>query len=711
MSNPFVRDTEEYKRDLNLRRGTVEQIAKYTALKLNKPYEEVYKHVLKEISSNPEFRVRDRKMTYLQKVKDGERERKDITFLQFMDLAIKTDRILSPSLVVYQTAEENKSVTADWLDTNIEGRRESKSEMFRLGQLGDTVGSQLKNYEQNSKKIRINSVSGMRGFPGNPLFIKTGHSSLTSTCRAAAGYGNSTVERFLGGSRHYHTPEITKANLVAILTMEPYDKWQKIIDRYNINYPTPEEVYKMVDRGSTYYWRSEEETENIMTIIRNMTPLERAIVTYSGDMYHLALYNEELVKKLITDFLVLDLPDYGEFDYDYEIKNMAKTDAAYIYSLCSEELRGTTIDRLKNDDFEAYKKVAITARAVKDILVKYTDLIEVLFVPNHLPPTVGNIRDSIRYNGIVADTDSTIFTTQWWVEWMTGNIKRGLIEDRVWYFTTYVVCQCIAHNLALLSANIGVEPKFIKRLSMKNEYGFPVLLNTNGGKTYAALVSIREGNVFEEYDLDIKGQGLRGSSAPKYVLDGVKDLINNTLNAIDKGEELYGVDIIQYVANYEMEVMRSIDKGDPAYLRTFSVKEDKIFHYNLWNKIFARKYGEITEMPVPSVKLTLDLNNKTDITEWLNNIEDKEIAKGLENYLFVENKRNNFKTTYLPYQIIRNDGIPPEFRQVSNLKKLTYDICSGFYLVLESCGLFIVDRDNHRLAYEFLGLDPFEKIE
>lgn len=703
-------DINDYNRDLNIRRGTVEQIAKYTALKLNKPYDEVYEHVRKEISTNAEFRVKDRHMPYLQKVRDGEREKRDITFLKYLDLAVETGRILSPSLVVYQTAEENKSVTADWLDTNINLRRKSKSEMFRLGQLGDEIGSQLANYDQNAKKIRINSVSGMRGFSGCPIFIKTGHSSLTSMCRAAAGYGNATVERFLGGVRHYHTPEVVKANLVAMTTIEPIDKWTEIVTKYNLHLPTADEVYTMVHRSSEDYWRNADAELEIKTILTNMTPIERAICLYSGDLYHLAIYNEEFVKQYINDSIILELPDYGEFDYDAEIKGMAKTDAAFIYSLCAEELRGTQIDLLQKDNPEGYKKVAITARAVREVSAKYYDLINLVFTPSHLPPTVGNIRDSTRAAGIIADTDSTIFTTQWWVEWMTGHIKRGYVEDRVWYFTTYAVCQCIAHNLALLSANVGVERKFITRLAMKNEYGFPVLMNTNMGKTYAALVSIREGNVFEKYDLDLKGVQLRGSSAPKEVLDGIRNMIDTILNTVDRGEKLNAYELIKYVAEYECHVIRSVNKGEYGYLRSSTIKQDgnKVQHNDLWKKVFERKYGSAGELPIPVVKLSLDLPNKTSLRNWIDSIEDKQIAKDMAEWLDANN-RNDFKTTYLPYQVVRTSGIPKELRDISDIKKIVYDTCSGFYYVLEACGLFIVDRDYHRLAYEFLDIDPFEE--
>jgi hypothetical protein len=50
--------------------------------------------------------------------------------------------------------------------------------------------------------------------------------------------------------------------------------------------------------------------------------------------------------------------------------------------------------------------------------------------------------------------------------------------------------------------------------------------------------------------------------------------------------------------------------------------------------------------------------------------------------------------------------LPVEIQQAANIRKLAYQINSGFYRILESMGLFIVDRNNLRLVYDFLGLEP-----
>ncbi|MNF04187.1 hypothetical protein D3C80_2036410 [compost metagenome] len=68
--------------------------------------------------------------------------------------------------------------------------------------------------------------------------------------------------------------------------------------------------------------------------------------------------------------------------------------------------------------------------------------------------------------------------------------------------------------------------------------------------------------------------------------------------------------------------------------------------------------------------------------------------------------RKDLNTILLPTQAIRSCGLPVEIQQAANIRKLAYQINSGFYRILESMGLFIVDRNNLRLVYDFLGLEP-----
>lgn len=702
--NPFLWDRDTYSRDIDIRKGYIQQVAKYISVNLKKPYEECVQFVMAKMKASPEL-FKDPRMLQLTKKRPGERVKEETTFLGYIEEIRQSGRIVSPSLVIYERPEVLKSVTAEWQEDNIAGRKKSKRAMLDFQQLGEKLKATLADYDQNARKIRINSVSGMRGFEGNPLFLATGHSSLTSLCRAAAGYGNATVERFLMGSRHYHTPEIAKANLMAMLTIEDLAKVDLIVQKYNLIYPSVNDVMEMVHRSSSLYWKIPEESTKILDTVKGFTPLERAVVCYSGDMFHLAKLNPAVIKKLFVDLIALDITDVPDVDTAEYLKKLDSTEVAYVNCLSADVMRGSTHKKVVVENAEGWKTIGKKAYKVKQGLSQWGDFIGTLFAPQHLPPTVANLKAIQRRACLAADTDSSIFTCEYWVEWFTGELKRGEVADKIWYLTTYMACQCIAHSLAMLSANIGVSKEMLFDLAMKNEFSFPVFALTNLAKHYYSNKSVQEGNVYLKNKIEVKGVELRGSTATKQVLDATENMMKYILDCCDRGEKMSAYDLMKVVAGFEIDTIQSIKRGEYTYLRSAQIKPDsnKMPYYELWQTVFAPKYGDSIVPPIPCVKVTTELQNKTSLREWLANIEDKALADRLAKWLDKYN-RKDLKTIYLPREAIKHHGLPIEIQDAANVRKLAYQINSGFYRILESTGLYIVDRNNYRLVYDFLGM-------
>ncbi|MNY08570.1 hypothetical protein D3C86_1414320 [compost metagenome] len=163
--------------------------------------------------------------------------------------------------------------------------------------------------------------------------------------------------------------------------------------------------------------------------------------------------------------------------------------------------------------------------------------------------------------------------------------------------------------------------------------------------------------------------------------------------------------LLRFVADHEIETIQSIKRGEYKYLRSAQIKPDsnKMLHHELWQEVFAPKYGESVAPPYPCVKITSELSNKTKTQEWLAGMEDQELAKRMAAWMIKWN-RKEITTFYLPTMVIKNGGLPIELQEAANVRKLAYQINSGFYRILESTGLHLVDRNNYRLIYDFLGL-------
>lgn len=711
--NPFIKDVSEYTRDYKLRKAGVEQVALYIASMRNISIEEATEFVVNKLKSDdPKFGFKDPDVLRLKKVSRGKREEDTTGFIDYIEEADSEGLIISPSLVTYLPPKVRKSVTAAWLTDNIAARGRAKFKMFQFEQIGDIVKAGLANGEQNARKIRINTVSGQRGFKGNALFLTTGHSTLTSTCRAAAGYGNAIIERFVAGARHYHTFEVARANILAVATMADLDGIKTIVEKYNLCYPTPEQAFSVVHRSTKLYVSNKHEEDLILELLTKITPVQRAAFCYGGDMYHIAKFNDEFARRFISEMIMADgLPEeYRTLDIEtkVEVKKLSGSEKAYVNALCLDVLAGETYENVEENDKEGWKTIGRTSRSLKDNLNKYSDFISTLLAVNHLPPTVGSLRSIQRRVCLAADTDSAIFTTQGWVEWYKGDLKRTILGDRVWYLITYMGCECIANALAILSGNMGVDPDMTFMLAMKNEYSFPEFALTSMAKNYFASMSMREGNVFKKPRMEVKGVELRGSKMPAKILKAADDMMAEILHKVDNSILIDEDELLERIAGFEKDTVDSIMKGDPEYLTTGSIKADtaRTIHYDLWMKVFSPKYGESVPPPYPTVSISTDLDNKTKLKEFIAGVKEKDPALGnrLQDWI-IEHRRDNLKTIMLPIMSIRQCGIPDELRSAVNVRKLAYQINSAFYAILESIGLNIVDRDHHRLVSDYLGLD------
>lgn len=89
--------------------------------------------------------------------------------------------------------------------------------------------------------------------------------------------------------------------------------------------------------------------------------------------------------------------------------------------------------------------------------------------------------------------------------------------------------------------------------------------------------------------------------------------------------------------------------------------------------------------PYTMVKIPLILENKTAIQDFLLSIKDESIKTNM-NTFFANRKANDFKTLRLPLDIATRGGIPEEFLDVINMKRIINDNLYAVYMVLETLG-------------------------
>lgn len=693
----FTKQPDEYKRNLDMYSFYVEDAAKILAVNSGDTVEECREWVREYTGPRGPRPLKDPRVIYLTKETPGNRELKIGTVTEYLQVVESRECIMSPTMAVYFNPSEKRSLLAEYILINLSMRSKVKKEMFVADMAGDKALKNFKNIVQSTYKIKNNSLSGAHASPSTPLYNKSSHSTLTSVCRCASGSANASNERFLTGNRHYYDANIAVANIISVVNHSDYDKIKRAMDLYNLTYPTVEQVIAAIKRSTDLYWDYRVEWFNyIESTVRGLTPIERAAYLYTADFWYLKELNPEFVYNMLATIIDLPTTPITENPAQY-IKELDADEFALIGLLKGTLLHGRTIGDLVKHNDPDLGIVAAAAHHVKTKLEEFKPLYDAFWVTDNPPQSLAAFPSSIRRSAIVSDTDSTIFTVQDWTEWFKGKIDFSETSNNIAALVVYFASQLTKHTLALVSGNMGVTPEKIHDITMKNEYVFPVFSLTTRAKHYYAYMSAREGNVYLEPELEVKGVALKNSKIPPAIMSRAHQLIRDIMDTVMREELIDLKAILSDIGDMEREILTSIATGSCEYLTTAQVKDasgyanpesSNFVYYGLWENVFAPRYGHSDPPPYFAIKASLTTTNKTSLHEWLASIEDPAIKAGMTKWI-TDNNKSNFTTILLPASIVMHGGVPKEITSIIDSRKLVMGIMEPFYLILESLGYFI----------------------
>lgn len=715
--NPFLKKPEEYKRDLNIVRAYVSQSSFFLHRMTNTPYEECKAFVKESIGKSGRFALVDPEMISLVKDKNGDRVKENTTFLNYIRETSERGYVMSPSMTCFISPNEDVGVQPRYIRRGIKKRSIAKKEMFSAELAKDYVLYAIKNGEQGAAKIKNNSLSGMALFAKNILYFKSGHPVLTSTCRSGTGYGNLSNEKFVGGNRHYQTLEITLSSMLAIVTNTDLNELGDVIEKFGIVYPTTEMVMSGVITSINEYWGHDTAgVERLRSFVDKLLPVERAAILYIGDMFHLCQYNPVVVMRLFDALIKPDLDAIIITDPEVPLNDNATDPDKFMYInlMASDILAGESRKTVKETNPEGYLTIAKYAVNLERVLEEYSDFIRVLFTTTILSPMVSDLPDMTRDIVLGSDTDSSLSQTQSWVEWYTGSLLPSKEGKGIWYTVVYFASQVIAHDLAKMCANMGVVPEHMGLLAMKNEYMFPAFARTTRAKHYFAASSAREGNVYKKHKLEIKGVQLVSSKTPECITDRLEEMAAEILDYAWNGKQFSIHRWYGELAYAERTVANSISRGEATYLKTDTIKPKyKVMesspyqHYLLWEEVFAPKYGAAPPPPYTALRLTLDINSKSDMELWYNEINeiDTELSSRLKSFVTRTRKTGVIRTLRVPESVISEIGLPKEILTRFKVRTVVGNVLESYYIALESLGLFVKDEKTHRIVSDVYNPD------
>lgn len=708
--NPFVLKETSYVRDIYPVKHYLDQQAWHLHLQTGRPYDYCRTWLIKKFAEKRFEGVRNPTVRYLRRMENGDRAPDTISLTKYIEEVIADDEILAPTMTTYIATAKYESVLAGYIMMNIKKRSTAKKAMFAAKMAGDSVEEFFQDLEQRNTKLSNNSISGAHASASTPLYNQTNHSTLTSNCRMTSGSGNANNEKLLSGNRHYWAPYIVFANIVSITQNTEYDMLEQVMQKYQLHYPTVDEVMQAIAFSTDLYWKGNSDTLRIRQLVMSLTAIQRAAFLYTGDMHHLRMYNSDFMHRFIDE---LSKKTYGEVPAPHKLLHKLPEDYVNLaHQICEKEWAG---EGKKYDDmFEAGKKdkldvLLATASNTYNTVHKYADFIRVIFVSENVPASVPYFPQSIRRAALTSDTDSTIFTTQDWVRWFYGgNMVFGEQGSRIASTMIFLAAQAIVHILARMSINSGVDVKHIWRIAMKNEFYFPVFSPTEVAKHYWALRGTQEGNVFAKPEMEIKGVHLKSSNAPKEIIEKAQAMMQKICEDTYDGKNIVLHDLLSQVANIEREVLGCFKKADPRFCRRGEIKskdsyaksetESNFLHHLFWKEVFAPKYGFNEEPPYAVVRLSGSHKTPTDTQEWLERLDKThpDTARRVRDWMRKYNKKK-MGSFMIPKQFTDANGVPDELLDAINVRKLTADITSIFYLLLKNVGYYGMDKKLHML--------------
>lgn len=702
MKNPFVLNKEDYKRNLNPLKDYVNQCSLYLSKMTGKSIEECKSYVVNNLKQGGKFEFKDPAITYLERQDNGDRIKKNGTMYQYIVDSIKEEELIAPTLTTYLNPKVKQSVLVGYIDQNVKLRSVAKKAMFKAKLAGDKLQFVLNKNKQNNKKIANNSISGAHVSNSTVLFNKTGHSTLTSNCRSTSGYGNANNEKMLMGNRHYWNPNIVINNITSIIANTNYQKLSDVVNKYGLKLPSVDDVMDCITYSTNLYWSNKAALQRINTYVSRLTGLERAAFLYTGDLYHIRKLNDSFLREFITKLTSINKQDVENpsekiEEYKEEYQSLVKQ---FFYN----DMKGKSLKDIKGTDLE--KHIASTLDSVYNTIIEYSDFIDVFLVSDNVPASLAYFPSSIRRSALTSDTDSTIFTVQDWVNWYQGDYSFNEKSMAISATMIFIAAESITHVLARMSANFGIETKRIHQVAMKNEYAFPVFVPTQVGKHYFAAIAVQEGNIYKDIEMEIKGVHLKSSNVPKTIMKKAEDMMEEIVRTLMDNKKISILKYLKHVADIEREISRSLLAGESTYFRkaqikipeayTKSAEESPYQHHLLWQEVFAPKYSDAPVAPYSCLKISVDLGSRQAIKNWIASIEDKALALRLEAWVNRNNK-GSIQSFLFSEETLALNGMPLEITKVMDIRKTVFDLTSVFYIILETLGVYMVNKNKTRL--------------
>ncbi len=697
MKDIFFDKPEAYEEKLDPFKSYLYEVSKYIELKYNVNKEKAYDLALTFFKKH----FKDKELTHFQRKENGDREVIHTTLTKYITHIKKENKILVPTFTSYMRFEEKPSILSQFIQLNVTKRSQAK----KIAQKAKAEGNQLlaisKNNEQNLMKINNNSLSGAFAQEACILYNPTAHSTLTSITRTITSLSNASNERLIAGNRYLPRPIDVLNYCVYCVSYCNETLIEKAMNEFNLHYPSTEDVIKVLKYSSDLYFRDDHYYNRyIIPFVEKLTKVQKAAIIYTGDLYHLRVFNENFIRTLL-DELTQKKEGKDLVDPIASIENANENILNFVHQIFFSSVKGYGKDYTKMLENYLAHDIAKTVINIEEVLTKYKLFFQAFFKTKLFAPNSHKLRFMRRRVVVLSDTDSTCCALDEWVKWYYGSFYINDKTIAIAGCVSFIAAQSIIHQLALLSSYMNIDKIHLNKLAMKNEFLWFIHVPAEVSKHYFAYTVMQEGNVFKEPDIEIKGVHLKNSAIPKPITEDAKNLIKEILSKASNNEKISIYELIHHVITIEKGILESIKKGESIYLKKTKIKDKEAYaldemrspyqRHKFWEEVFSLKYGMIEEPPYDVVKVPTTLTSKRKLKSWLESIEDDLLRQRLIDWL-IRYKKDTLPTLYLNESYTLAKGLPEEFISCIDSTRIVLDITLQHRIILESLGIILDDK-------------------
>ena len=539
--------------------------------------------------------------------------------------------ILAGDAVVFMKHEQCTSDMVPVIIKYQNDRKKEKNLMFKYEK--GTAEYMFHNRNQKNKKVVINALYGLFGYARFRFFNINIAQSVTTSGQLIISTATCCFENFLTDNTKFVVFE--EAALFIDRIKKEYAANPHIDMHNNIRDISVEDAVLRIAEHS-YGTYTEDQANYIVRCVESLSPDERQLLFYKNNLkrFHNVPFIHDLIQRIFDSIEQIRLGSMEAFNDDCKFKAIALPEAK---SLIEELI--DYYDVFVLDTHQIFDRVRRT---------KYTPKKSVMYI----------------------DTDSNFVALEEFVDYFSENFydKYNNRSDFIFKCTsilTIIITHVITKTYKEFADSMNISPEYGKRIRMKNEFLFSMLVFGTAKKRYFGNQIIQEGNLINngKGEIEIKGFDFKKAATKTEIYDKICKMIGNTILEVN---QITYSDILRNANKFKDDIRNDVLNGSTLYYRQLSVSSpDKykdpyklqgVKGVLLWNAIVDKSMrmefpSEVDIIPIPFDKFT-----------------DKGFVKFLENpaEFFNSNMGNpKYKTLYTFYS-----KYPTEFsRMISTMKE------------------------------------------